>query len=434
MKCEICDYKYANNRFKIGCNKCKYFACHQCYKKYIIFSETPEIKCMSCFKEFDDEDFFSQMPKDYKKQNEIRLGDLIYKKMEKNIPRLAEWVETEKKCRIADEEIKQNKILIASLRKKLRECVENVKYEEYHIAQARKNAIKTITGEKCCVVDCNGLTDDKNICRICNVEMCIICKCIKNTEHICDKDQLETLKMIKETSVNCPNCDVSISKSEGCNDMFCVSCHTKFHYESLKIIHHQIHNPHLEEYDKTTALNECEPINMPPRELIFLKDDPIDDNVCRYLGIVGSIGHNYVSIKNKISEIQEYVSNIESDRRKYRNVVASIINPEILTNIKILLLEDSRYVESLKKTLVILETFLKMVCDILWYLAEHSNKNFKLEKLNIQDNDYRTAINKYNEVYDWTSSEIACLIQYKVNTQVWSISYQSGKLVETGYM
>ena len=81
MKCEICDRKYANNRFKITCNKCNYIACHQCYKTYINFSEIPEIKCISCFNEFDKE-FFKQMPKDYKKQNELRLGDLLYKKLE----------------------------------------------------------------------------------------------------------------------------------------------------------------------------------------------------------------------------------------------------------------------------------------------------------------------------------------------------------------
>ena len=50
--------------------------------------------------------------------------------------------------------------------------------------------------------------------------------------------------MIAKDSKNCPKCGVCIYRIEGCNQMFCVSCHTAFDWKSLTIINKGIHNPH----------------------------------------------------------------------------------------------------------------------------------------------------------------------------------------------
>ena len=39
-----------------------------------------------------------------------------------------------------------------------------------------------------------------------------------------------------------------IHKTEGCNQMYCVMCHTAFDWNSLRIITGVIHNPHYFEY------------------------------------------------------------------------------------------------------------------------------------------------------------------------------------------
>lgn len=109
----------------------------------------------------------------------------------------------------------------------------------------------------CSVNDCRGFLsssdEEKDYkCGICSVVHCKRCRCVKkDDEHKCDKDTLETIKMLKNDTKPCPKCNVPIFKTEGCDQMWCVQCHTAFSWRTGKIENGHVHNPHYWQYLQT---------------------------------------------------------------------------------------------------------------------------------------------------------------------------------------
>jgi hypothetical protein len=121
--------------------------------------------------------------------------------------------------------------------------------------------------KSCTKESCNGIYI-KNKCSICNDIICNKCfSVITNDEHECDSDILETLKFIKKDSKPCPKCSVPIHKIDGCDQMFCVTCHTAFSWRTCKIQNGVIHNPHYFQWLRENN-NEI------PRQMGDLPADP----------------------------------------------------------------------------------------------------------------------------------------------------------------
>jgi hypothetical protein len=62
--------------------------------------------------------------------------------------------------------------------------------------------------------------------------------------HTCDADKVATVRLLAHDSRNCPKCGVTITKLEGCDQMFCTACNTGFSWRTGKIADGPIHNPH----------------------------------------------------------------------------------------------------------------------------------------------------------------------------------------------
>lgn len=93
--------------------------------------------------------------------------------------------------------------------------------------------------------DCKGLIVN-NTCGICDGKYCAHCRLEKDetTEHVCDKETVETVNLLKADCKGCPKCGIQIYKISGCNQMFCTTCHTTFDWKTLKIEVGFQHNPH----------------------------------------------------------------------------------------------------------------------------------------------------------------------------------------------
>jgi hypothetical protein len=156
------------------------------------------------------------------------------------------------------------------------------------------NARDEMTGEKkieeakqntfikhCSVADCKGTLNNRWYCRLCETPHCNKCGELKtkttttteipteiptettieiqeegerkegdeggNNGHICDPNLVQNLEEIKKNSKPCPKCGVAIFKTEGCDQMFCIVCHTAFSWKTLAIETGRIHNPHYYE-------------------------------------------------------------------------------------------------------------------------------------------------------------------------------------------
>ena len=91
--------------------------------------------------------------------------------------------------------------------------------------------------------DCKGYLDDTYVCGLCKKEACKTCRLPKHTGK-CNPDIVATVKMMDRETKRCPKCNVPIYKTEGCDQMWCPSCHTAFSWVTGQIETGRIHNPH----------------------------------------------------------------------------------------------------------------------------------------------------------------------------------------------
>jgi hypothetical protein len=103
--------------------------------------------------------------------------------------------------------------------------------------------------------DCNGFVDANWICSICDMETCKHCHTIKQDGHECKQEDIDTAELIKKESKPCPKCNISIMKVNGCDQMWCVSCHTTFDWKTLQIKKSGIlHNPEYFRYMRENGI------------------------------------------------------------------------------------------------------------------------------------------------------------------------------------
>lgn len=285
--CNVCCESFnKSNHKQIQCSYCTYEVCSGCTEEYLL-SNTQDPHCMSCRKawsrDFIDRSFKKAFVNDrYKKHRENVLIDreksllpatmpmvestLLKKKWTENITELLNerktlnelWKEMlysqtlrmerierlERQCDI-ELKLQTNKILVKYQRMKIYAAqwvnnVNNVNETE------RRKFIRA-----CPAVDCRGFLSTQWKCGLCEIWVCPDCHEIKGANkdapHTCKTENIESAKLIEKDTRPCPSCASLIYKVQGCDQMFCVQCHTAFSWRSGKIETGKIHNPHYYE-------------------------------------------------------------------------------------------------------------------------------------------------------------------------------------------
>ena len=83
-------------------------------------------------------------------------------------------------------------------------------------------------------------------CTVCKHYSCEHCLKIKQPGHICNQEDVDTVKELRTNARNCPSCGVWIHKSNGCDVMFCTNphCNITFNYVTGERLYGNLHNPH----------------------------------------------------------------------------------------------------------------------------------------------------------------------------------------------
>lgn len=93
--------------------------------------------------------------------------------------------------------------------------------------------------------ECRGFMDAKMVCGVCLAKACTHCGVLLgDDEHECNKDVAASFKAIQKQTKPCPKCAVPTYKVSGCNQMWCVSCHTSWDWTTGDVVKGIIHNPH----------------------------------------------------------------------------------------------------------------------------------------------------------------------------------------------
>jgi len=107
---------------------------------------------------------------------------------------------------------------------------------------------KTISGNyivNCPIEDCVGKLGDDGQCGLCQHMFCVACMKEKLPGHECRKEDVDTVDELRKNTRPCPTCNIPIYKMEGCDQMWCVKCHTTFSWKTGAISQGVIHNPHF---------------------------------------------------------------------------------------------------------------------------------------------------------------------------------------------
>lgn len=107
---------------------------------------------------------------------------------------------------------------------------------------------------RCPSEGCRGFLSSAWKCGVCELYSCSECHEVKgvarDSEHTCDPGNVETAKLLAKDTKACPKCGEMITKIDGCDQMWCVSCHSAFSWKTGQIATGIVHNPHYYEWQR----------------------------------------------------------------------------------------------------------------------------------------------------------------------------------------
>lgn len=267
MECLVCCNSFTKtSRRWIPCNYCSYHVCSLCIRTYLLDS-IHKPHCMNCRREWSQTflmtHFYYFMTSEYRAKREL----LLFEKQKALIPTILPMAERDKKIELYQHYLtrtQQELITLYNPSKMSTLSIEDWKREKRDIKKTIRALItdrhyilinEQIPERKsfimrCTMEDCRGYLTVKYKCGLCSVEICSHCHCKIESNHVCNPDTVATIIELKKSTKPCPSCHTLIYKSEGCDQMWCIQCHTAFSWKSGQIEQGIIHNPHYFDYLK----------------------------------------------------------------------------------------------------------------------------------------------------------------------------------------
>ena len=255
-ECNICCETFnLSNRLHIPCTnpECTILCCKTCVRTYLL-GNTAEPHCMKCKTAWGHEYLVEKLNRsfcnnDYKKHRKAVLLDKELGKM----PETMNAANRQKEINRLREEHAENQKRVVEITGLLKfyKKKSNELYGKIYQLESGATAIKKKKFiMPCSVPNCRGFLSSAYKCEICEIYTCPDClvpigDSRNNNLHECEKEQLENAKFIKETCKACPGmCGEFIYKIDGCDQMWCTTCHTTFSWKTGEIENGVIHNPH----------------------------------------------------------------------------------------------------------------------------------------------------------------------------------------------
>ena len=267
IECGVCCVEHTNRNI-VKCESCDYESCKQCTTRYLLMTDT-DPQCMSCKKIWGNDFLSKSFTKKFINTDlKTHRREILYNREAMYFERAQQYAEQEKQKRSAIElyeSLKKEKIELLKQLKKLNETIVDVKNNISTGQYNNTDISKKFVSRKCPVDKCRGFMkceENEEImkCGLCENKECKLCGEERDSDdHVCDQEKKESLKCILDNSKQCPSCGVQIQKSSGCDQMWCIQCHTTFSYNTGKIEVGRCHNPLYLEWRRRNMQNGRNP-------------------------------------------------------------------------------------------------------------------------------------------------------------------------------
>ncbi len=316
---------------------------------------------------------------------------------------------------LLDQQIEEKNILKNSLESEIDKLENN---------KDKKNKKKeTVYISNCLVKNCRGFINNKYTCEICDTKICKACMnmMIIDEDHVCNRNDIESAELIKNSSKPCPKCYVPIFKISGCNQMFCTNCHVVFDWVTLKIDTGSVHNAHYFDWmtsqrndTKNINLEEiaCGDINNIFRDLTFkIRSEEgyfsEDDYYYRYGNLRRIFETNRIFHGEIIEKIRN--KNIKNNFEKYR--IQYLDKQLSIKSWKSKIAKDTINNEKYNSVIEVLEMYIAVTSDFIRQIA--------FKKLKIRD-----SLKKYKEFYQHFYESIDDILEIfggSLDNRMWEV-------------
>ncbi len=284
--CPVCmDHFTAVIRQPISCPYCPHATCRQCTSQFLL-SSLNDPHCMGCKREWNREFIDTKLTQTFRKGPLRQHRRKVLMDREKGrLPAMQMFVEARKEYDMAQKiytDSRNRRIMLKRQRNviqsqyagtdtmeqlmerlrpinkerselKLKMQAAEVKMRQAHLVLTGKEKEVRQFIMKCPFEDCRGFLSSAWKCGTCLKFFCADCHAEKaghqDETHVCNADAKATAAMIRQETKPCPKCGIRISKIDGCDQMWCVSCQTTFSWNSGQILLNTVvHNPHYYEY------------------------------------------------------------------------------------------------------------------------------------------------------------------------------------------
>lgn len=249
QECAICVNTVAVSKI-VKCPYCEFDACIECYKYVMLDSINPPA-CMNveCKKQFSDDFVYSTFPKTWlEKTYRAHVTKTLVEKEKALLPETQPHVERILLIENMKAEVDELSDIIQKMLDKRRDLLLNLRILERGEEKVEDTGDKKLVMCACSNEECRGYVYSDGKCGICESIVCKDCHRIKKDEHECKPDDVASVKELSKSTRKCPNCMVSIFKTEGCDQMWCTKCNTAFNWKTGKVEKGIVHNPHYFEY------------------------------------------------------------------------------------------------------------------------------------------------------------------------------------------
>lgn len=238
MSCTICIETFnKTSRKEVTCDFCSYSACTACVTTYILgSSDLPH--CMNCKKEWSRKVLLSKFTKNFVNTTLKTHREKIFFEREKALlPATQPLVERILRREEITRTIESLKLQISNLHREFWDLSErgSVEVEKKQFVRACPNN------------DCRGFLSTQWKCSICTLYTCSECHSLKgpnkDSEHTCVPEDILSAQLLAKDTKTCPKCACLIHKIDGCDQMWCIQCHTAFNWRTGRIETGAVHNP-----------------------------------------------------------------------------------------------------------------------------------------------------------------------------------------------